>query len=80
MARIIRGARKGESVEIHQCANDWATIDLGATVMKLGMLELTPDERIRHHDELHAGETFRRYDEDHFKLTGRFKTIQWARI
>lgn len=79
MATFLRGPRKGQTVVIHQIANDLVTVDKGTTIMKLGMLELTPMERIRFHHELYKGETFKVYREDHFERTGRFTKIQWAR-
>lgn len=77
MASIVRGPRKGVAVRIHQIAGEYAIIDHGATTLKLGMIELAPIERIRHHDALQAGGAFKRYDEDHFNQTGRFKAINW---
>ncbi len=77
MALIVRGQRKGAVVRIHQIAGETAVIDHGATVLKLGMIELAPIERIRYHDALQSGNAFKRYDEEHFKQTGRFKAINW---
>lgn len=77
MASIVRGKRKGTAVRIHQIAGEHAVIDHGATVLKLGMIQLFPQERIKYHQELQDGGAFKRYDETHFNQTGRFKAINW---
>lgn len=77
MATLVRGKNKGRVATIHQICNDWATIDLGVTVVSLTSLELTPQERIIHHDALMEGTTFKvDFDYEHFKQTGRFRRIR----
>ena len=46
MATILRGKRKGETVEIHQFANDWVSLEDGAIVSPTS-LEYTTAERER---------------------------------
>jgi len=46
MATLLRGKRKGETVAIHQFANDWVSLEDGAIVSPIS-LAYTWEERAR---------------------------------
>jgi hypothetical protein len=68
MAKILRGKRKGENIEIHQFSNDWI-MDTNSKIHNPTSLEFTDEEIKRIKADKHTGMLF-----NIFELKGnRFK-------
>lgn len=85
-ARILRGKRKGEVVELHQYCNDWASLKDGS-VIGLGSIECDIPTTIHFMNQQledskektsrRMGQMFRMYYQfDYFVMTGKFRRLK----
>lgn len=84
-AKVLRGKRKGEIVELHQYCNNWATLNDGS-VVRLSSLELDEPTWVHFLGQLtkdqeekttkRMGQMFRMYyDYEYFYYNRRFKRM-----
>jgi len=67
MANILRGKRKGQTVEVHQWCNDWVMAD--GEIFAVTQLQFTEEEFQRIKDHNNNGTLFREFEPDLVKRT-----------